>query len=183
MSRQLPPRANFDFLKKQAKELLAKMLRTGADVRLAGAQRQLARDYGFPTWAALKAHVVQRPGLALGGTWQVNLAKSTRPADNLYRSATLQFEVHGDSVTIIDVVVDESGRTERNLNTMVADGRQRQQQHGYAITARWVTPRHLEAALTKDGEPRGHVAYVVAGNGRSLTLATPESVSVFDRVE
>lgn len=53
MSRQLPEKPNLTFLKKQAKELLRAMPQT----KLADAQHALANDYGFPTWAKLKAHV------------------------------------------------------------------------------------------------------------------------------
>lgn len=117
MSRQLPPKANFDYLKKQAKDLRAELSREQPDIQLADAQRRLAREYGFATWAALKSHVTETPGRAFLGTWQVDVARSKRPADNLYRGATLRFDVNGDAVTIVDVVVDESGRHERNSNT------------------------------------------------------------------
>jgi len=53
MSRQLPEKPSLEFLKKQAKELLRGM-RPG---KLAHAQHALANDYGFATWAKLKAHV------------------------------------------------------------------------------------------------------------------------------
>jgi ankyrin repeat protein len=53
MSRQLPEKPNLGFLKKQAKEILRGM-RQG---KLADAQHALAQDYGFPTWAKLKAYV------------------------------------------------------------------------------------------------------------------------------
>jgi len=53
MSRQLPEKPNLEFLKKQAKELLRDM-RQG---KLADAQHTLANEYGFATWAKLKAHV------------------------------------------------------------------------------------------------------------------------------
>src|SRR5687767_1511345 len=79
MSRQLPSKANFDYLKKQAKELRAELSREQPHVQLADAQRLLAREYGFPTWAALKAHVTETPGRAFAGTWQVDLARSKRP--------------------------------------------------------------------------------------------------------
>ena len=110
MSRQLPPTPNFDYLKKQAKELLAELLPQHPDLRLADAQRRLARDYGFPSWAALKAHVLDVPGRALTGTWQVNLSRSRQSAANLFRDATLQISLHDGAVTIADVVVDQSGR-------------------------------------------------------------------------
>jgi hypothetical protein len=53
MSRGLPEKPNLEYLKKQAKEL-----RTTRGGKLADAQHALANDYGFPTWANLKAHVV-----------------------------------------------------------------------------------------------------------------------------
>jgi ankyrin repeat protein len=53
MSRQLPEKPNFEYLKKQAKELLRSM-RQG---KLADAQHTLANEYGFATWAKLKLHV------------------------------------------------------------------------------------------------------------------------------
>src|SRR3984885_5009414 len=53
MSRQLPEKPNFEYLKKQAKELLRSM-RQG---KLADAQHALANEYGFATWAKLKSHV------------------------------------------------------------------------------------------------------------------------------
>jgi hypothetical protein len=64
MSRQLPERPNLEHLKKQAKELQRSM-RQG---KLAGAQHELANEYGFATWAKLKAHVEEltlSPGEAL----------------------------------------------------------------------------------------------------------------------
>jgi ankyrin repeat protein len=53
MSRQLPEKPNLGFLKKQAKALLRGMPQR----KLADAQHALAKDYGFPAWAKLKAHV------------------------------------------------------------------------------------------------------------------------------
>lgn len=53
MSRQLPEKPNLEYLQKQAKELLRNM----PPGKLADAQHALANDYGFPTWAKLKAHV------------------------------------------------------------------------------------------------------------------------------
>jgi len=53
MSRELPEYPSLEHLKKQAKDLLhAERART-----LAEAQRLVAKDYGFPSWAKLKAHV------------------------------------------------------------------------------------------------------------------------------
>lgn len=52
MSRQLPEKPNLEYLKKQAKELRG--IRPG---KLSAAQHTLANEYGFASWAKLKAHV------------------------------------------------------------------------------------------------------------------------------
>jgi hypothetical protein len=53
MSRQLPEKPNLQYLKKQAKEIL----RGRPQGKLADAQLALSREYGFHSWADLKAHV------------------------------------------------------------------------------------------------------------------------------
>jgi ankyrin repeat protein len=53
MSRELPVNPNLEHLKKQAKALLRRMQQG----KLADAQHALAKEYGFATWAKLKAHV------------------------------------------------------------------------------------------------------------------------------
>src|ERR1700748_2952943 len=53
----LPARANLQFLKKLAKERLTQSRADGAPAKLADAQRDVAREYGFPSWRQLKAHV------------------------------------------------------------------------------------------------------------------------------
>jgi ankyrin repeat protein/catechol 2,3-dioxygenase-like lactoylglutathione lyase family enzyme len=61
MSKQdLPQRASLEFLKKRAKERLAELRRTDRAAQLATAQLAVARDYGFPSWRALKAEIDKR---------------------------------------------------------------------------------------------------------------------------
>jgi ankyrin repeat protein len=55
--RSLPERPNLDHLKNEAKALHKTLRAQNPDVKLTDAQRQLAREYGFPTWAKLRAHV------------------------------------------------------------------------------------------------------------------------------
>jgi len=52
-AKQLPPRPNLDQLKHQAKELL----QAGKAHALHDAQTMIAREYGFPSWNALRDHV------------------------------------------------------------------------------------------------------------------------------
>ena len=58
MSKQLPESPNLEHLKNEAKALKKQ---TGQ--RLAEAQLLIAREYGFPSWAKLKQHVVGFPDL------------------------------------------------------------------------------------------------------------------------
>lgn len=53
----LPDAPNLEWLRKQAKHRLAELRQAAADAKLADAQLDVARQYGFPSWRALKAHV------------------------------------------------------------------------------------------------------------------------------
>src|SRR5262245_25499563 len=57
---QLPERPSLEFLKKLAKDRLQLLRRTDPDARLASALLDVARDHGFSSWRALKAHVETR---------------------------------------------------------------------------------------------------------------------------
>ena len=57
MARALPERPNLDHLKNEAKALLKTLRESDPAAKLTDAQRALAREYGFPTWAKLRAHV------------------------------------------------------------------------------------------------------------------------------
>ena len=53
----LPDTPNLEWLRKQAKQRLREIRQTDSNAKLADAQLDLARRYGFPGWRALKAHV------------------------------------------------------------------------------------------------------------------------------
>jgi len=53
----LPDAANQEWLRKHAKRRLHALRRTDPDAKLADAQLEIARHYGFPSWRALKAHI------------------------------------------------------------------------------------------------------------------------------
>ena len=63
MARALPARPNIEWLRKTAKQSLAALRVRDPQARLADAQRALARDYGFSSWRALKAHIDSRRGV------------------------------------------------------------------------------------------------------------------------
>jgi hypothetical protein len=58
--RQLPPVPNPDKLRKQAKKRLSALRIRQPSVRLGEAQHLVAREYGFPTWAAMLDEVMRR---------------------------------------------------------------------------------------------------------------------------
>jgi hypothetical protein len=64
--RLLPPLPHPNHLRKQAKTRLAAMKAKAPSARLADAQLILAREYGFPNWAALQAEVSRRGQGPLG---------------------------------------------------------------------------------------------------------------------
>lgn len=56
-STPLPDTANHEWLRKHAKRRLHELRRTTPDAKLADAQFEIARQYGFSSWRALKAHI------------------------------------------------------------------------------------------------------------------------------
>ena len=57
MSSSLPSHPNLEWLRKSAKKRLAELRAADPRAKLANAQRAVAREHGFPSWHALKAHV------------------------------------------------------------------------------------------------------------------------------
>jgi ankyrin repeat protein len=53
----LPDAPNLEWLRKEAKRRLAELRRTQPDAKLADAQFEISKQYGFSSWRALKAHV------------------------------------------------------------------------------------------------------------------------------
>src|SRR5215213_3172461 len=53
----LPESPDLHWLRKSAKRLLTELRKTNPAARLADVQFDLARQYGFSSWRALKAHV------------------------------------------------------------------------------------------------------------------------------
>ena len=191
MSRDLPPRPNLDHLRKQAKALLVSLRQDNPGATLAEAQHAIAREYGFESWPRLKAHIEHEstaPLNPLVGTWTADMSRSKLHPLNQLRSASIGFDVAGDTVTVHYVTVDASGRMDRGVNTLIADGHEHPSQlrYGYIMRARWLGPRGLGAVVTKDGETEGTAEYVVSPDGNTLTLSARwrdgiEQVSVFVR--
>jgi hypothetical protein len=116
------------------------------------------------------------------GHWTANLPKSTRHPANQFQSATIEIAVDGDIVTMVDVVVGDSGQEERGTNTIHADGRERPSgSAGYVSVARWLGSHVLEVVRMQDGEIEARATYEVSADGRTLRISGPEQVVVLDR--
>jgi hypothetical protein len=191
MSRQLPARPNLEYLRKQAKELLNAMQPLNRSARLADAQHALAREYGFASWPALTVSVEDRlAAFARGarlftGAWTADLVRSQRHPANQFQSATIVFDLDGHDLRMSDVVVDESGREERHVNTIRIDGRERaaEPRRGYNVRASWRDPLTLEAVGLKDGQVIGGATYAVSPDGETLTVAADQQLIVLQRVQ
>ncbi|WP_125777257.1 phosphotransferase [Antribacter gilvus] len=81
----LPDSPDMTNLRRQAKDLLAGLRDTDPSTTLAGAQKALAAQYGFPSWPALKAEVDRRAGT--GETIDVARAQLVADAFGLGRAA------------------------------------------------------------------------------------------------
>src|SRR5688500_5534470 len=194
MSRNLPPHPNLEHLRKQAKGLLHGLKQRNPASKLAEAQHALAREYGFASWLKLKIYVESLPRPTpvdsqpkvtnpFVGTWTANLSKSRRHPVNQFQSATLQVEVVGDTVTIMDIVVDASGREEHGKNTILVDGNEHasEERNGYVLLATWRGSHVLETVAKKDGQVAGWGRNEVSDDGKTLTISGDEQMIVLDR--
>ena len=181
MSRNLPDRPNLEFLKKEAKAMLASMQQRDPSTQLADAQFALARDYGFDSWPKLKAHVESAVTSPFTGRWVADVARSTRHPANLFQTATIVFSVHGHSVDVSNVVVEEDGKVVRGRYTFQADGVEYPQTHGISLKAWWRDDRTLDTRAVQDGRVVGRGTYRVSEDGRTLTITNDEQVIVLDR--
>jgi hypothetical protein len=196
MSRNLPPHPNLEHLKKQAKDLLRDFKQQNPASKLADAQHVIAREYGFASWPKLKVHVesLSRPVLLAGipekvnpfvGKWTANLSKSQRHPSNPFQNATLEFTVAGDTVSIVDVVIDDTGRENHGKNTILVDGNEHVSElgNGYALIASWRGANMFETIAKKDGQVVGWGKYEVSDDGKTLTISGDEQVILLDRNE
>ena len=200
MSRKLPPHPNLEHLKKQAKDLLKDLKQQNPASKLADAQHSLAHEYGFASWPKLKAYVESLP-LAAGplelqpvvtsekpnpfaGKWMANLAKSKRHPGRQFQSAIMEFSIEGDNVTLIDIVIEESGQESKSQSTIPVDGKEHllENGNGNAFTAKWRNPHTFDVIAKKDGEVVGWGIYETSEDGKILTITSDDQQIVLERV-
>jgi ankyrin repeat protein len=89
MTSPSPSPLNLDWLRKQAKRRLTELRKSRPDAQLADAQFEVAKENGFPSWRALKAHV---DSLSIEG----QLFEAARRGDPIALMALL--EAHPDKL-------------------------------------------------------------------------------------
>src|SRR5262245_56861272 len=97
---QLPPRPSLEFLKKLAKARLHLLRQSDPGAKLATALLDVAREHGFESWRALKAHVEERRSERLR-----ELVEACRRGDDAAAQALLaaepdmarSFDAHGST--------------------------------------------------------------------------------------
>lgn len=186
MSRNLPARPNLEYLRNEAKDLLARLQQQDPNAQLTDAQHALARDYGFASWPKLKSHVEAAAAAIadspFAGRWIADVARSKRHPTNPFRRATIVFAVKGNTVDVAHEVVDETGKVVRERQTFQADGVAYPLSHGIALTVAWRGARSFETVATQRGQVVGRGNYTVSDDGRHLTITDENQVIVLDRV-
>ena len=126
------------------------------------------------------------------GTWIANIGKSRRHANHQFKSATMKFDVAGDTVTLTHGGVNASGEQESGTATLEADGKEHPVpgQSDVTTITRWVGPRMLETIAKSKGAQVGRQTYEVSADGKTLTAKVSgvdasgrrfDQVIVFDR--
>jgi hypothetical protein len=186
MSRVLPARPNLEFLKNEAKDLLQTLRRETPGARLADALHRLARDYGFQTWPALKAHVESLAESAdirtaaaaispLAGTWCLDVHRSRLNAHDDVRDATIEIAITGAAIEMTHRQRDSAGRSDEATSIFVADDQPHPAGDGYLLRARWRDGRALETVAIHDGAIVGQGVYEVSHDGRTLTISSTDA--------
>ena len=72
----LPETPNLEWLRKRAKHRLDELRHLHPEATVADAQFALAKEYGFPSWRALKSHVDSQPSTASSSTRRAEVTSS-----------------------------------------------------------------------------------------------------------
>lgn len=185
MHRPLPERPSLEYLKREAKELLATLRKQTPAARLAQAQHALARQYGFASWPRLRRHVegATRSTSPFAGVWKANLPHSTPHPAHRFRGATLEFDIRNDVLTIGQVLIGESGQEERSRTALHVDGCEHSSDDrpGLSLVATWRGKHAFRVVATQEGKIVGAGLYEVSADGCNLSVTTDDMHLVFER--
>jgi hypothetical protein len=126
------------------------------------------------------------------GQWTANLSKSRRHANHQFASATMNFEVRGNVVSLAYAGVNAAGKQESSRMVLHADGLEHplSEVPGVVVLSQWVGTHRIDTQASKGDRVLGRGSYEVSSDGSVLTAtmsgidasgASFEQVIVFDR--
>ena len=202
--RTLPESASLDHLRRQAKDLLGELRRAQPSAALAEAQASLARQYGYESWAQLKAAVEERraaaaevaaPALVEALVERYDLGRATGPMRRVERpwaGHVWDLETTGGRVVLTELfdyvepddIEVEAGLVERAISAGIAAPAPIRTPAGEVVTtldgSNWRAHRwmRLGPASTKPPAPQSAAA---AGRAwatlHGLALPVPKPVA------
>jgi ankyrin repeat protein len=102
MPKALPPKPNLEWLRKAAKHRLVALRADDPAAKLTAAQRDIAGEYGFTSWRALKAHIDARTAAPVPDREDVFAAARAGDAETVRRALAAGFDPNA---------ADDDGRT------------------------------------------------------------------------
>ena len=105
------------------------------------------------------------------GGWVANLSKSRRHANHQFESATMNFEVTGETVSLSYAGINAAGKQESSRIVLQADGLEHplSEAPGVVVLSQWLGTHRIETQARKDGNVLGCGSYEVSSDGRVLT--------------
>jgi hypothetical protein len=123
---------------------------------------------------------------AFAGRWIADVARSERHSANPFQSASLEITVAGNTLTIVDWLVLESGDSHQGNNLIQVDGLEHPMDTlGNAVIATRLAPRAIDIVGVHAAGDGGRLRYEVSDDGRMLTVSDADGSMrvVFNRAK
>jgi hypothetical protein len=120
------------------------------------------------------------------GRWVANLGQSMRHPSNLFQSASMVIKVAGDTLTIVDWLVLESGDSHQGKNVVKVDGVEHPtDDRGNAVIATRLGTGMIDVVGLHAAGDGGRLRYEMSDDGNTLTVSDADGLMrvVFNRAE
>lgn len=120
----------------------------------------------------------------MAGMWTTVHPSSDHDAAQHPADLVVEFDVIGDTVSLIQIASDETGEQTAVKMAIRADGREHPFHFGHELVmqARWSDLRTLEMIVKHGDAIVSSGTYTVSQDGKSLILSTTDRVAVLERV-
>jgi ATP-dependent Clp protease adapter protein ClpS len=166
--RALPDTPNLEHLKNEAKDRLRSLRAADPAVKLATVQFQLAREYGFPSWRQLKAHVEQ---LAEGQFGVLLLNDDTTPMEFVVYVLEHLFGMPKREAAPVMLAAHQNGKALAGVYDRKEAERLAEQVRALAKTHGWPFNCTVEPAKGIVGPPPGAIAKALAEGASAADVA------------